>query len=134
MTDSLLRTPYRLPDPPISDGLSRQTWDSYRRSLETIAAMPNGVERLTSLLTEVNAKLEAEARSTISSTLSAHASTQDTLVPRSMAKAVRSPTERGPERGQSRPPAAWELLSSSQRLGPRLAQKLTLAAARKAAR
>lgn len=129
MTDS--PRSYRLPDPPITDSLTRQTFESYQRSLAMIASQPGGTERLFGLLTEVSARLEAQTRSAISQTLSEYASSRDTLVPRSTPKDVRS---RPSDRSASIPspqPSAIDLLSTSSRLGPRLATKLILSAARK---
>lgn len=123
--------PYRRPDDPLTPALAEQTWRSYQQTLATIGAGPDGIARLSGLLTEVSARLQAESRQTISDALLAYSSTQDRPVQRSTPRVAPSPGRADPPRERSRQPAAWELLSASQRLGPRLAQKLTLAEARR---
>lgn len=135
MTDSPQRTPYRLPADPITPGLVEETWDSYRRALAEMASAPDGISRLTTLLTDVSARLEAENRTVLSQTLSEYAEQRDRLVLRSTPTAGRSPAPNDRGRPPTSPqPAPWELLSASRRLGPRLAQKLTIAQARREAR
>ena len=135
MTD-LRRQSYRLPDPPMNSEGVRQTWQSYQASLEHIAAQPDGMETLSRLLSEVSEKLQAQTQSTISHTLSEYNSTQDRPVLRSMAKGGPSPSapDRGARPDPSRAPGPLDLLSSSRRLGPRLASKLVLAEARRQTR
>lgn len=130
MTDSLLRTRYRQPAPPIDRTTTDETWASYRKALAEIGSKPDGMERLSALLTEVSTALQLQTRDQISSTLSAYSATQDRPVQRSMPRVAPSPGRPDPRPEPSRQPAAWELLSSSRRLGPRLAAKLTIASAR----
>jgi hypothetical protein len=122
---------YQRPADPLTPALAEQTWRSYQQTLAKIGSQPDGMERLSALLTEVSAQLQLEQRQLLTQTLSDYTSTQDRLVLRSTEKAVRSPDRPAPPQAASRQPAAWELLSASRRLGPRLAQKLTLAEARR---
>jgi len=126
--------PYQLPDQPDTEAGQRETWASYRRALEMTAQGPGGLDRLFAHLTEVSARLETETRSAISQTLLRYAESQDQLVLRSTPRAARSP---GPDRAAQPPssprPSPLDLLSARQRWGPRLAQKLVLAEARRSA-
>lgn len=124
--------PYQLPDQPDTALGQRETWTSYRRALELMGQGPDGLARLSAHLTEVSTRLEAETRSAISQTLLAYTASQDHLVQRSTRTPVRSPA---PDRSSPPPssprPSALDLLASKQRWGPRLAQKLVLAEARR---
>lgn len=125
---------YRLPDPPLDRTLAEQTWTSYRQGLAVLGSQPDGMERLNALLAVVSGQIETQARDLTSQTLSEYASNRDNPVSRSTRTVARSPDRSDPRQTPSRQPEPWELLSASRRLGPRLAQKLTLAESRRSSR
>ena len=127
-------TPYEMPDPPDSPIATEQSFESYKKALAMIGSRPDGIERLSALLTEVSAKLQQEATSTISQTLLAYASNQDRPVLRSTRTVARSPQADRAVPTSRTSPSAIDLLASQQRMGPRLASKLVLAEARRQAR
>lgn len=129
MTDSP-RDP--LPPPPDTPAAVDATMQSYKRALEQIARQPDAIERLSRLAIAVSAELQKQSSSSITQTLLTYASQKDSPVSRSTRTAARSPSPDRAAPQESRPrPAAWELLGSRQRMGPRLAQKLILAEARR---
>lgn len=122
-----------LPPPPDNRAGVDATMQSYKRALEKLGSQPDGIERLSRLAIEVSAELQKQSSSTISQTLLTYASQQDSPVSRSTRTAGRSPSppDRSAPPASTPRPAAWELLSGRQRMGPRLAQKLVLAEARR---
>ena len=105
MTDWRQR-PYSLPDRPDTPDQARQSFESYRAALEMMGRGPDGIARLSALLTEVSARLEEQTRSAISDTLSAYTSSQDQLVPRSTRTDARSPDRAGQRPDQTPRPEA----------------------------
>lgn len=130
MTDSR-RSSYSQPDPPLNEALLRQTMASYQRGLAELATQPGGMERLNALLLEVSSAIEKQSREVISETLLAYQAKADQPVTRSTRAAARYQDRPGQPTARSPQPAPWELLSASKRQGPRLAQKLILAEARR---
>jgi hypothetical protein len=125
-------------DSPLRSGSNpaarRRTWQAYQRWLAMLDQ-----QQLASHLTEINAQLQSQATARILSTsqaLSDYRQTVDrpvvsstpTASPSSLMDRAREPFPGSPA------PDALSLLSSSQRLGPRLAARLVLASARAAAR
>lgn len=108
------------------------SWKEYERALASLPGGPEErVKMLHGLLADVSARLEEQSRDRISRTLQDYASEQDRPVLRSTTREPRSPSERPPDSERSRQPSPLELLSKTDRLGPRLAAKLLAASARR---
>jgi len=91
------------------------------------------IAQLVTLSTTISAQLQAQAQGALSQTLlDYHHQTLDSPVLRSTPQATPSSAaaDRPAPRPTSRQPQAWELLSTSNRLGPRLAAKLVVSSAR----
>lgn len=128
--------PSPLPQPNNPEALAR-TWDGYRQTLLTMARRPDGIRLLLEHLTTINSQLQAERERQMalvtSAPLSAYISNLDQLVLRSTPRErqSRSPRDRAaPASPRSPQPSPLDLLSRSNRLGPRLAAKLVAASAR----
>jgi hypothetical protein len=95
-------------------------------------------DQLLAHLTQINAAMEADRQTRMASLLasrSEHLSSLDQPVLSSTATATRpSPMDRAAAPSPSPALSAVDLLASSQRLGPKLAQRLLMASARAQAR
>lgn len=120
------------PPPLTSEQAFRETMDRYAASLANLPGTPQErITRLHALLADVSARLQTQASQSLTASLMEYAQMQDRLVLRS----TRTEPQRAssPDRGsrESSPqPTSADLLSSSGRIGPRLATKLILASAR----
>ncbi len=125
------RSNRELDSPDTPAGVS-QTMREYRMALASLPGdLPTQQAALMALLTDINARLAAQASSLTSEALSASLQTIDRPVLRSL------PTEtpsQPPDRGaptSSRQPGALELLATSPRVGQRVVGKLLLADAKR---
>jgi len=118
---------------PLTPPQEYRTWDGYRQALATLSP-----EQLMGLLTSINGQLQEERARQMASTLASSQSLEGALdrpvLSSTRMATQRSPMDRGTPPSTFRPPSAVDLLSSSQRLGPKLAQRLMLASARATSR
>jgi hypothetical protein len=118
---------------PLSPPQEFETWAGYRRSLATLSP-----DQLISLLTTINGQLQEDRIRRMESILSSSQSLEGAL-DRPVLSSTRlatqhSPMDRGVPPSTFQQPSAVDLLSASQRLGPKLAQRLMLASARATSR
>lgn len=118
---------------PLSPPQEYRTWDGYRRALAALSPT-----QLMELLTSINGQLVAERERQMSSILASSQSSVEAL-DRPVLSSTRMATQRSPMDRGALPstfpqPSAVDLLSASQRLGPKLAQRLMLASARATSR
>lgn len=106
-----------------------QAWQGYAEALSRLSTT-----QLMELLTSINGQLVAERERQMSSILASSRSSEEALdrpvLSSTRTATPRSPMDRGVPPSQFRPPSAVDLLSASQRLGPKLAQRLMIASAR----
>lgn len=114
---------------PLSLPQEHQTWQGYRQALATLSP-----QQLMELLTTINGQLTMERERRMASILSSSPSLSEVLdqpvLSSTRMATQRSPMDRGVPPSTFPQPSAVDLLASSQRLGPKLAQRLMLASAR----
>lgn len=114
---------------PLSPPQEYQTWGGYRQALARMST-----PQLMELLATINGQLAAERDRRLSSILGLSSTVTEGLdqpVLSSTRMATQhSPMDRGAPPSTFPQPSAVDLLASSQRLGPKLAQRLMLASAR----
>ena len=117
--------------PAIDESTLPELWRQYERALERLTP-----QQLMEQLTAINSGLQPQPTSTLSNLLLDRLHSADQPVVSSTTKATPSSADRDRPAASrpSPPPSPIELLSRSQRLGPRLAAKLVLASARAARR
>jgi len=105
------------------------TWDGYRRALASLSP-----SELMALLATINTGLTAERERRMASILTSSPSMAEALdrpvLSSTRMATQRSPMDRGVPPSQFQQQSAVDLLASSQRLGPKLAQRLMIASAR----
>jgi len=114
--------------PPMDDLTTAELARQYEKVLTRLT-----IPQLLGQLTQINGLLQAQSQVSVTEALLAHSRSADQPGAALTPKAIQSPsTDRAQPAspGSTTRPAAWELLSASQRLGPRLAAKLVIASAR----
>lgn len=116
--------------PVIDEATMPEMWRQYEQALSRLSP-----EQLMAQLTAINSGLQAQSTWPVQSLLEARLQSADQPLVRSVPKVSRPSMDRAAAAASpSLPPSSLDLLSRSQRLGPRLAAKLVLASARAQAR
>ena len=114
---------------PLTPPQEYDTWDGYRRALASLSP-----PELMALLATINTGLTAERERRMASILTSSPSMAEALdrpvLSSTRMATQRSPMDRGVPPSQFQQQSAVDLLASSQRLGPKLAQRLMIASAR----